>query len=152
MLLRIPDTDIKLCYDMGLEILLNTERDKALEFMSRLIVAFPPLQNATAVRNGIVQRTPRADVFVRILTVHRIKQGRLLEAVEALDQWLLVPPFRDDRILWRYFNAICSDLEAEAQEKEDAAAVIRWRAKRLKAEKMNSGNQAETASQMSSRS
>ncbi|ORY81475.1 RNA polymerase I-specific initiation factor-domain-containing protein, partial [Protomyces lactucae-debilis] len=128
LLLRVPDVDIKLCYDMGLEILLHTEKEKAIEYLSRLIVAFPPLTHGTILRMEGHQ-TPRAEVFVRILTVHRIHQGRFHEAVDALDQWLLVPPFRDDRQLWQLYVAICKELEDQARQADDAAGRVKWKSK-----------------------
>ena len=119
MLIRCKDVDIRLCWEEGYAILEHTDMTglKAAEFLSRLIVAYPPIKP----RRG--RQYDRADVFVRILTQHRIKHEEWELSAQELEAWLLVPPYKDDIALWKHLSqvlAVLRDAASTAGQKSEA--------------------------------
>lgn len=126
MLIRCKNVEIRLCYEIGLEILDHTSPDRSLEFLKRLIIAFPPAKSKPA-RNAL----PRAETFVRLMAQRRLKYGQFKEAVEELEEYLLVPPFNQDMELWDDLYLACDSLEKQSDDDEATREV--WRARKERA-------------------
>lgn len=131
LLLRSKGVDIRLCHDLGLQILSHTDPTgaRAMQFMARLIVAYPPIK----ARRG-KHMYDRADVFVRILTDLRIKHKQYRTALQELEGWLLVPPYKNDKLLWKALLKVCEILQQEASSTGDRLEVHRLEQRRVKAE------------------
>lgn len=130
LLLRCKGIDIRLCYDLGLEILENIDStgNKAAELLSRLIIAFPPIR----ARRGKTMYD-RAEKFVPLLVEHRRKHGQYRIALQELDSWLLIPPYKDDERLWIHFTEICDAMIENATNESNREEVARLTKKKQKA-------------------
>lgn len=130
LLLRCKGIDIRLCYDLGLEILNHTDLSgrRSAELLSRLIIAYPPLKSRHGKRDF-----DRADKFVKLLVEHRIHHKQFRLSMQELDGWLLVPPYKDDRQLWKYRAMICEELEDQARTDDNQELVKLMKTKRKQA-------------------
>ncbi|OLL26559.1 RNA polymerase I-specific transcription initiation factor rrn11 [Neolecta irregularis DAH-3] len=99
LLLRCKDADIKRVWDVGLEILRNIAPEKVVEFIQRLIAAYPTLSQAK-------QKNMTAEHFFPILIRQRISHGEFKEAFEELFDQLLVLPYSENPELHYYAGAI----------------------------------------------
>ncbi|CCG81522.1 RNA polymerase I-specific transcription initiation factor rrn11 [Taphrina deformans PYCC 5710] len=138
LLLRCKGIDVRLCHDLGLTILNHADPTgrRSIEFLSRLIVAYPPVKP----RHG--KRTfDRAEVFVKLLTQLRIQHKQYRLAMQELETWLLVPPYKDDVELWQYLVNVCGALEEEQTNGEvDDTELARLSAKKRKAQARVNGD------------
>lgn len=125
LLIRCKGIDIRLCYDLGLEILENVDStgNKAAELLSRLIVAYPPIRP----RRGKAM-FDRAEKFVPLLVEHRMSHKQYKLALQELEGWLLVPPYKDNIKLWNHYTQICEaliNIAADAGNREEVSRLTR---------------------------
>lgn len=120
LLLRCKNVDIRLCYELGLDILNHTDLTgtRSAEFLTRLINAYPPIKPRHNKR-----RFDRADVFVRELAKLRISHSQYRVAMQELDAWLLIPPYKDDKTLWQYLAQCCEELGKAARRNKDRQEI-----------------------------
>ena len=123
LLLRCKGVDIRLCYEQGLDILDHMDPTglRSAEFLSRLVIAYPPIKS----RHG-KHDFDRAETFVKLLVAHRIKYQQFRIAMQELDGWLLVPPYKDDLELWRAMAILCNALGKQASEDGNESEVRRF--------------------------
>lgn len=136
LLLRCPGVDIRLCYELGLDILdhVDTTGSRSADFLYRLIVAYPPLKSRQGKKDF-----DRADKFVKLWVANRMKHGDLKRAMQDLDGWLLAPPYKDDRELWRDMALICAKLKLQAHKSSNEIEAERLQRKCDKAVAMARG-------------
>lgn len=131
MLLRCKQIDLRLCHEIGLQILdhIDPSGAKSEEFLGRLIVAYPPLKPRKGKRDF-----DRADLFVRILTRHRIEHKQYDKALNDLESWLLIPPYKDDMTLWKDYMHISESLASSAAAVGDKKQARLFKEKRHRAQ------------------
>ncbi|EPY49328.1 RNA polymerase I transcription factor subunit Rrn11 [Schizosaccharomyces cryophilus OY26] len=105
LLLRSKGVDICKLWNIGLEILNQIKPDASTEYLERLIARFPanPNKNRT-------QRSLTSEQFFPAYILLLIQRQEYQRAMNALNEYMLSPPFNQNKALYEYSGMLCFEL------------------------------------------